>query len=113
MQTFSVRACVPCARVRVRQFLCKWLQIKFQKCACGCVHATLLGAGVCCTSAQSFFVKKSPKNLIFSNISFLKISLKKCVGVSAGIKKMCAGACAANYHFCAMCVQVPAKKSAH
>ena len=34
-------------------------------------------------------------------------------GCACGRKKRCAGACAAHYDFCAMCVRVRAKKSAH
>ena len=44
---------------------------------------------------------------------FLKIFLKICAGARAGAKIGRAGACAAHYDFCAMCVRVRAKRSAH
>ena len=78
----------PLACVRVRRFLCERVWRNFQKCACGCVHAPLLGADLRRTSAYSFFVKKSQKTWILEIKKIIEIFLKKCAGagVRAGAK---------------------------
>ena len=67
------------AHVRVRRFLCKWVRKIFQKCACGCVGATL----IFCKKNWFFSTKKLKK------FFFLKIFLQKNVRVRA--QKMACG----------------------
>ena len=95
--------------------------------ACGCVRACTpcrwgraAVADVRCTTAHPFLCKKFPQNLTFSNKKNLKKKkFEKCFenfcgyGCACGRKNQCAGVCAAHYDFCAMYVQVRAKKSAH